>query len=160
MATIQNSEVTQEISRQANLQTEAVNQLSNVVAPVLDVNPNWYVDTVKHAETVTTGNTTVFTTPSDKDFYLCGIMLSTTNNSTYDGTGETVSGKVFGDTSTVRLASLVHQALVAGDRNMFLTFPRPIKMARGEAILLQTSFTAGACRTRATIFGFNRRLDS
>jgi len=155
MVTINNSQISKNLVDGAKIQisTDSIpNQLSNVVIPTMEINPKILSNiTIVRAASA---NGTVYTTPTNQDFYLCGIYLTGSNN-------------VASQNSLIQLtitpkdeaAVIIHQinwrtsALIdVGQDSSYLDLSQtPIKLARGTNITLGSS---NAATIKCSIMGF------
>lgn len=123
-----------------------------VLTPVVPVTPIAKVAT--EAAATTTGTVGLFTTPSDKDFYLTNATLSYAKDATCDiATGNillsaTVNGVAVG---IIRLAVIT---LTAQQDTVSVNFNPPLKLSRSTGINLTGSFTVGTLSRGATIQGY------
>lgn len=127
-------------------------KIADFIQPVININPKDY----KLQERVITRSSagTIYTTPTDKDFYLTGIHLSATCVTVGANGNASVSGFPEGITSATTFNSLVLSPTAIIDSSTGvsnLMFQRPIKCARNTAIVLNVS---SVHQTRAVIFGY------
>jgi len=111
---------------------------------------------VKTATRATSGSTSLYQTPTDRDFYLTGGVLSMSKNVTCDvASGEIASILIVIDGVSTKFLIIAGQTLTAerADQSMDMTFP--IKIDRNTSISLSGgAFTAGALVRTATITGY------
>ena len=129
-------------------------RLAESIVPVIDINPQHarVCDIVKTNASSTTGAITIYTTPSDKDFYLTGYNIVVSSNVTADNTSLQLSITV--DKLTVTLADIRKQSVTAGNLSAAQDFSVPIKIDRATAITLETTFTVGGAVKAGTIMGY------
>lgn len=125
--------------------------LNGTVQPVVEIGPR-HTRISRFNFSSTTGTGTLYTTPTDKDFYITYVSLTVTQDATCDGVVGTV--QLVQDGVTRGLIAIPHQALTAGTYTLSLSFPYPIKVDRNTAITAVTTFTAGTCSRYATLGGF------
>jgi len=100
-----------------------------------------YTTILKNTQVTSSGTTTIYTTPQNKDFYLTLVHLSYFKNAVCDGDTVSVYSVVNGlNTTVIRLLS---NALTAYQDHAEIVFPHPIKLDRNAAIVLSRSFGAG-----------------
>lgn len=101
-----------------------------------------------------TGSVTVYTTPSDRDFYLTGIQYSMIKDATCDAATGTiqVGGTVNGQSVAFLRKAII--TLTAQSADITREFTRPILIDRGTAISMTATFTAGAMSRGCCITGF------
>jgi hypothetical protein len=125
--------------------------LTNQVVPVFDIQPK-ITNFVTQTTSTATGDTTIFTTPTDKDFFITFATIANTANAASDSVvcsiGVTIGG------ATRRIMYLVKETTTAGSQNAEMCFTYPIKVDRGSIIRLTKAFTAGATTVNATIGGY------
>jgi len=146
MVQINNSFLTKELVDGANIQVsreQPPTQLAEKVVPVMEVNPKLlrYVNLIKESGSSTTGNTTIWTTPTDRETYITAAFLAFAADVTADSTLYTLTCIVNG----VAKALLTHRkiTLTAGRDTSSISFPIPIKVDKGTNIVLTQTFTAG-----------------
>ena len=78
MAIIQNSQTIKEIRKAAGLSISDgfPQRIADAVIPTIEVNPENFriANVVENNNTGTTGSFTIYTTPSNKSFYLTGLL--------------------------------------------------------------------------------------
>ena len=157
MAQIHNSETTKRILDDAGIQTsrdDVPNQLASKIVPVLISNPNRSGSMIiESGSRTTTGSTTVFTTPSNKDFYLTDITLTNVSNAAADNTSITVTAVDHRGQAKI-LIYMPKITLTAHSQTITKTFPVPILLSRSSVISQTSSFAAGVSTTATTITGF------
>lgn len=149
-----NNSLSERASRILNLKGESMPE--EVEGPVLVI-PIFPISRfVKRATRATTGSGTVFTTPSDKDFYITTATLSYEADATCDTTS--INLTCVQDTATVYLIEFAKLATTASRDTITLEFPAPIKVDKGTNILMTCTFTAGNIRFCAQITGFTEEV--
>jgi len=159
MVTIHNSDLFKELrdgARSQQLRDGVLpNQLAEKVVPVMEVNPKILriINTVKEIGSSATGNTTIYTTPADRDFFLTSVYLTHTEDATSDGTGVYIQ-IVLPDGVTTRVLRFLKTTLTAFNNAMSLPFPRPILLKRNSTIIFVKAFTVGTTNTSGGITGY------
>jgi len=97
-------------------------------------------------------STSIYTTPTDKDFYLTYLTLSVVKDAANDNTVTTLSASNRG--VATRLCSLQFLTTTQATDHLELIFPYPIKLDRGTSISIVGSFAAGTMTKVASIGGF------
>lgn len=161
MVTIYNSQLTKELIEAARIQTGKEyppSQIADKVVPVMEVNPKLLkiCNIVKTATNQTiNSNATIYTTPTDSDFYLCGACLQATNDSISQATLQSI--KITPDemnVNTVFVGSWNITGVAKGDSQV-IDLNRPIKLKRGTLITTTITGTAvGNCYATGTIWGY------
>lgn len=153
MAQIYSSDLTKELRDGAKIQIaidKIPNELAEKVVPVMEVNPRLVkiARIVKGSVASNAVSTTIYTTPSDQDFYLTSATLCWTKDAT--ATTTEISLKAYIDGSNPRILSVGTITLTAQTGEIGNNFPHPIKIDRGTAITIAAStaignFTAAGC---------------
>lgn len=156
MSQIKKTDLIQEVIEVAGLGTmdKKPSTLMSSVIPVIDVNPKHarITNVVKQIATGASGSQTVYTTPSNQDFYLTYLHLSYQCSSTADNTYIQISAPING--ATISLIYCIKNTLTAKEGDLVVTFPQPIKIDRSGTIEHSTSFTAGTVSRSTTIGGY------
>jgi len=158
MAYIYNSDLTKELTEGGKIQVSrdiVPNQLAEKVVPTMEVNPKLFrkINVVKSTVTALTGAITVYTTPTDKDFFLCGLYLTTIKDAASDGTDAYIS-VTFIDGSSGTVMAIPGIASTAQIGSLSYTFERPIQLKRGTTVSVVGNTTAGVFRKSAGIIGY------
>lgn len=157
MAINRNTETAEEIRDVFKMQQNVDGIISNVagqIIPVVDVNP-------KHARrclvarraTATNATTaTIYTTPSDKDFFLnslsVGYIKDATSTSLYSGITATIDGVAR------ELLLIPGITLTAANGSVSVSFPVPLKVDRGTSILCVNSTNVANVSCISCITGY------
>lgn len=130
------------------------NQIDNKIIPVIDINPKHsrIANIVRNVGSTASGATTIYATPSDKDFYLTNATLNCMKDAASDNTNVTLT--VYIDGAQRQLFSFAFLSLTAERASEVLTFNPPIKLDRGRNIEVNGSYTVGNLSKRATIVGY------
>lgn len=127
-------------------------ELLPYLTPTVELRPT--SDIFRAANATASGTTTIFTTPSDKDFFLVGGYLT----SSYDATADSIFTQLrFTDGLGVANRVLLdHRKITTTATNEATAFTTafPIKVARNTAITMVTSFTVGTSACAAGIHGY------
>lgn len=149
-----NSAITERVNRLFNPKGE---QLGNdIEGPYAVIPLEPILRICKRATRNTTGAATVYTTPTDKDFYLSGFTVSYEADAACDTTAIDMRTTVEGN--TVYIIELAKLTLTAGRETVPVTLRFPIKIDRGANITLNSSFTVGNIRFTAQIFGYTEEV--
>lgn len=162
MATINNPETLKKIVMDAGIQTaydSIPTRLANSVVPVIVANPKPIVNIVKWIASVGTGTQTLYTTPTDKDFFLTNVIISAQadvncDNTVYDVTATPDEG------GAIILLRLPKITLTVFQDSISVVFPHPIKIARGTTITFGTTYTAGVSHAVAQIMGYTKEKEA
>jgi len=157
MAAIRNSTIFQNLQRIFAFKTNdrIGDQVGGIIVPVVIIGNN--VNVVRGSDRQTSGALTVFTTPTDRDFYLTHCHLSQVKDATHDGaTGTLIIRTTIAGVLRV-LLSLPILVTTAQDNSQSVHFDPPVLIDRGAAILTAGSgstFTAGTQSTTADVVGY------
>lgn len=154
MATINNSDVQKRLIADAKIQiaVDAVpKELGKTVVPVLIANPKDNNNIIRNG-VASNADATIYTTPSDKNFYLTGAQMSRIKDATSDNTYSylrcTVNGK------TEEIISFAGITLTAQIDNVGISF-KPILLDRGSTIrLIKVASSVGVNVQAGSIIGF------
>lgn len=149
----QNREVTNRISDELKVTANVIStKVNDNIQPVISVNQERYVDIIRDAERSATGSGSLYTTPTDKDFYLTGVWLS--NQSTVVCDNVYIEIYCYIGTAPRRLIRLVKPSVTAFSDAKFVSFPTPIKVTRGTSIDINSVFSAGASVSYGILYGY------
>lgn len=128
--------------------------IADVIQPVVQINP--ISNIVRSNSSTTTGSTTVYTTPSDKDFYLTSLqycyMKDAANDATSIGVNTTIQGVLQNLVFIRTITTTASQDVVN------ISFPYPIKIDRGVAVSIYGTFTAGNLYRSLVITGYTEEV--
>lgn len=146
-----NPSIAQWIQRIFNFKvTDSISSdVGKTIMPVIPILP--VVNIVRGVSRSTTGDTTIFTTPTDRDFYLTSYLLDNMSDATADNTFVQFNFTVNG---VVRFIRLVKITTTASNKIVSGQFNPPILIDRGTGITVGTAFTVGASNTSAFITGY------
>jgi len=156
MTTINNGELIKEVTEVADIQRENIpTTLGNSIIPVIDVNQKHsrVINISKNASNTTTGINNIYTTPTNKDFFLCFCRLTVNCDATCDNTYVQVMATL-DDGSAVSLLDLRKPTTTSYQNHQTYNPYLPMKIKRGTAIYVQTSFTAGTCTSSTSFMGY------
>lgn len=158
MAKIYNSELSKEITQGAKLQTaegKIPNELAAQVVPVMEVNPKLLkpAKIVRYVAATTNATNTLYTTPTDKDFYLTGCMLTSAQDAASDNVGCNIRCSI--DGAYQRVIQTTNIASTAGTNQLSVNLgSHPVKVDRGTVIYGAHGGTVGVTRLSAAIWGY------
>jgi len=153
MPTHRNPSIVKDARTILNTQAEALSDevLPNIV-PVLIIAP--YANIVRNNGATSSGTITIFTTPSDRDFYLTGYNITMAKDATSDLNVFELSATVGGSARSFTALALV--SLTAQTFSVAQELAPPVKIDRNTGINLLGAFTVGACSRQGCIYGFTR----
>jgi hypothetical protein len=133
MAINRNSETAEEIRDVFKLQQGIDGIISNVgnqIIPVCDINPKHsrICNIVKHLNNTASGTSTVYTTPTDSDFYLTSAYFSFSKNALCDVSTGTLNMSVLMPDGSSASSLLSHAVITLTAQNgaLSISFPTPI----------------------------------
>ncbi len=156
MVDTQSKEVIDKMSDELKIQPSMAlpRTLVNNIQPTFEVGLDRINTEVRSATTVTTGSTTIFTTPTGRNFFLTSAFLSMDDNATSDGTvcNLTVTMPSGAAANLIRLHKIT---LTATSKELSNSYPpKGILLARGSGIVMTHTFTVGASTLSAGITGY------
>lgn len=159
MVDVRNAEALAAIRKAAQLQVlgdKVPLRLSETVAPVMEMNPELLrrCNVVANTSRSTTGTSTVYTVPSDKDFFLTSAQMSASYDATADSTNSFLTVTLDDGASSARPLQLMKQTTTASSLTQGLSFVPPIKLKRGTTVGLNLSFSVGSGNGSANITGY------
>lgn len=137
MAFIHNTDLTKELKEGAKLQQLrdiVPNQLADKVVPTMETNPKFFrrINIVKKNTVTNSTAGTIYTTPSDKDFYLCAINLTVSKDAT--ATSLLSEVRIVVDNLQVFPISIATTTTTTETKQASIVFNNPIKIDRGTNI--------------------------
>ena len=134
------------------------NELEPKIQSVIDVTPNMNesCDVVVASPKSTTGTTTLYTTPSNKDFYLTGAWLSYTKDATCDTATGALPITATLNGVAIQFLTLSKLTLTAEQRQISITFETPIKIDRNTIISFGTTWSVGNMIIAVGITGYTQ----
>lgn len=129
------------------------NDSSDKIVLTYDYSNSKYCTVIKENSTTSTGAALIYTTPSDRDFYLSSIWMNYETSATCDAVGAFVSIVPYGSASSVG-HWLRKLSLTAQCEHGQIVFNPPIRLARNTQINVSSTFTVGSMVKGATITGY------
>lgn len=156
---IYNSNLTKEIQDVVKLQTSTdptPSEIADKVILVADVNPKHarIINHITSSGQATSGTNTIFTTPTDRDYYLIGCQVSLQKDILCDNTNVSLICTLPGGSAALSLLDVGTISVTPTTIIIAREFPVPILIKRGSSINLTGTFTAGAMNRRASINGY------
>lgn len=154
MAKNYNPSIVQDTQKIFNLKAGDMlgSDLGSMIVPIVNVQRT--INIVRNSNN-TTSPTTIYTTPTDKEFYLTTVHLSSNQNVTSDNVISWI--QVTDDETGVlrRVVQLTRETLTVQSSDVFCQFPlRGIRLKKGSTIDLYHAGTAGTTRVAGTITGY------
>jgi hypothetical protein len=157
MAQIHNSDLSKELIKGGRLQVSrdvVPNQLAEKVVPVMEVNPKLLkiANIVRSATAVNSTSSNIYTTPTDRDFYLTFANISVLKDVTSTSTETSI--KVTIDGILQRLISIAGISLTPQTLGTSQSFDIPIKIDRGTGILVTNGTNVANINAWGNIAGY------
>lgn len=125
------------------------------VVPTFDIGEDKDINIVSSGSSASTGTVTVFTTPTDQDFYLFGASLSYDKDATADNTIIQMIATPRGK-AAANIMNVLNITTTARQDSLVVAFERGILLDRNSTITLTGAFTVGALTRAANIWGYQR----
>lgn len=155
MVEIQSKEVIDKMSEDLKIQPALAlpRMLGNAIIPVFDAGPRKACNIIKNSTVSDAVLGTLYTTPSDKDFYLNSVSLSVTKDAGNTSIASYIElTDVFGNVT--KCIVLRYEPSTAGSHHDSICFPMPIKLKKGTTISIKNTASTASIDTNATITGF------
>lgn len=161
MATNFNSDLSREFSEGGRIQVsrdKIPDQFADKIVPVMEVNPK-LLRRCDQIFSITNGtintSATILTTPSDRDFFLCGFTISWTNDAASQASSASIVLSPDQLAASQQCFKMQNVTGVAGSQNMTCDFNRPIKIKRGTAMTATILGAAvGTSYLAVTVWGY------
>ena len=157
MEQITSDETIRECSRVLGHQVETKPMLdTSKIMLMAEVNPKMlkFCNVAVRATSTTSSTSTIYTTPTDKEFYLTGISLSYSATVLNDQVRVYVQAQTLPSNLMAPIIDINVVTTVAQANTFCRDFTVPIKIAPGTIIGLVKTFTAGAGVYTANITGY------
>lgn len=130
------------------------------IQPIIDVSPvKNYCDIIVSNLLSNATAVTIYTTPTDRDFFLCGVSMSVIKDVTSTSTRASITAIPFGSTGVVQFSIIQGITLTAQSDSISSVFNPPIKLARGSIISLNATTNVANISESGTIWGFTYQGD-
>jgi hypothetical protein len=138
------------------LNSKGGESVSNELAPLTPVIPILrYANIARSAVNLNSASATIYTTPSDKDFYLTAAAIARTSSNAATGVQSTITATIEGVSRVLldlpRLTSQQEQPASSLSQTWAYC---PIKIDRNTIIAVTNNDGTGTIRTHATIQGY------
>jgi hypothetical protein len=130
------------------------NQLADKVIPVMEVNPKLLrrCNLVRSIDATNATSGTIYTVPTDRDFYLVAASISTIKDVTATSVESAIT--VFIDGVARKLLSIAGITLTTQTLALANSFPDPIKIDRGTNISVTNTTNVGNIKSIGGIAGY------
>lgn len=147
-----NPSIGEDLHRIFNLKGQApTNEVSDEVVPVVIIERNTNI-VRSFDQTNSAGSGVVYTTPTDKDFYLTGGSLGVIKDATSTSTATVLIVTIDGVTRNIGVIPSI--TLTAQSEVVPLNILKPIKLDRGTNISLFNGTAVANIKASATIHGY------
>lgn len=152
MVKIYNPDLFKEIQRKFNLKGEEISETYDGIMPCVNIKPR--INVVASATLADSGATSasIYSVPSDKDFYVTSVSLSYSKDVNATTTYFAIYANV--DGSTKYLAWIATVAGVAEHDSLTLAFPYPIRIDKAGTIGVVVSANVASFRMAGGITGY------
>lgn len=153
MVDIQSKEAVDRMSEELKIQPALVlpKKLADNIQPVFEISKK-VANIVRSNSNAVTGSLTVYTTPTDQDFFLTAATVGHFENNLSNNILTSLNVVING--ATRQVLEIAKPGGFQVDQNIALTFDTPIKIDRGTNITVSNSFGAGAATKFATLIGY------
>jgi hypothetical protein len=126
-------------------------ELNDTIVPVFDVRPP--ANIIRTASAVNTGAAqTLYTTPTDQDFFLTNALIGVIKDVTATSTNSQLKVTIDGVARTI--LNIPGLTLTVQNQSVPMAYPNPIKVDRGTNITLENSTGVGNVTSTAAVVGF------
>lgn len=127
-------------------------EVSPFIQPTIEIKPRLSI--FKTAGNTVTTALTVYTTPTDKEFFLTNLFFSYEKNAACDNVEVYVSVQPIGTSATTTIADIATLSLTASRDSQSISFETPLQLTKGTIIYLVGAFTVGAMIKTIQIQGY------
>ena len=155
MEQINNDQTIKESSAVLGYQVQTIPPLdTSKISLVANVNPKDYrrCNIVRRSSAINSTGGTIYTTPTDKDFFLNSVALSVIKDVTSTSILSNITCII--DGATNQILSIPGISLTVQNQSLSISFPIPIKIDRGSAIGVSNSTNVANISTNAMITGY------
>lgn len=149
-----NPTISEDFNRIFNVKGDSTSYVANYIQPTKEIMRRCNI--VKNVTKTATGNSTVYTVPSDKDFYLVAYTHALSTDAANSGTNGLLTVVIEG--LTINLDVITRITLTAINSISTMSLPVPVKLDRGSSILITHTYGAGAGNHAASIMGYTEEV--
>ncbi len=151
-----NPTINKSMADKFNLKGESTTDVYDAIMPCVNVIPK--IDVIRNAviDDATSPGVELYTTPSDKDFYLQSIIMAVIKDA--NATSVQTFLQVTIEGSLKILAAIPGISLTAQSEVLTLSYPIPIKIDRGTVIQIRNSAAVATIRSRCQITGYTEEV--
>ena len=141
-----------------NLRSDSLSsEVGENIIPVVNITPT--INIARGISSSVTGSSTVYTTPTDKDFYLTNITMELTCDSTADLTSVSITVTVEGVSRSILVIPKQSLTAVSNLTNSLNLQTLPLKLDKGTNVLLNKTFTVGTMTGHVQMFGYTVEIN-
>lgn len=153
MAKHYNNTLNESANRNFSFKGESIDpEVIDGIQPVVDMLTSIPCNIVRQSSTVNSASATIYTTPSDKDFYLVGYVFSIIKDATATATNMEIYAYIDGVNRS--LCRIVGLTLTPQNDSIAMQFEHPIKVDRGTNISIINNTAVANLSVSANIFGY------
>lgn len=158
MAKYFNPTISQDAVRIFNLKAgdNLTSDIGNLIVPVVPITR--FSNILKTATATNNTAATIYTTPSDKDFYLTGVQIAVSKDATATSLGTDVT--VFYNSVNTRIIKISTNQLQVQNEAVSQVFNPPLLIDKGTAIVLNNSTNVANIVSSACIYGYTVETNS
>lgn len=146
-----NPSIGEDSLRLFNLKTgDALSEISPIIQPSIEILPR--INIARQVTATNATSATVYTTPTDKDFYLCTVQLAFIKDVTSTSTQLAMTTTIDGVACT--LIRVPHITLTVGQGSTSISYPIPVKIDRGVTIAVTSSTNVANVAVSGVITGY------
>lgn len=150
-----NPTLSEDMQRIFNIKSgENTDQVADFIQPTKEVMR--YCNIVRSVLGSGSASTTIYTTPTGKDFYLVGFMHNWIKDVAATAANSYINVTIEGVTQ--KISYLAGITLTVQNIGTALTFPVPIKIDRGTTIVVVNSTNGAVISTAAIIYGYTEEV--
>lgn len=152
-----NSSLTREFREAGRVTSMDIpNKIGDTIIPVMEVNPKLLrvVDITKQNQAINATSATIYTTPTDSDFYLTGASLTVSKDANATSVASYIQCILADNGDTVQICYVACTTTQAQNGGVSHDFTFPIKVKRGTAISVYNTTNVASIRASAVIYGY------
>lgn len=158
MVKVENGEVIQKLQDVARPQFpfQIPTELNKDIVPTIEINPalQRIANIIRAGAANNATSATIYTTPSDRDFYIVAAHLSVSKDATNTSTSSALDVQAAEDNSGRTILQLATTTLTVQQASLSISFPTPLKVARGTPIRVLNDTGVANITTQGGIVGY------
>lgn len=153
-----NPSIVERAQRILNTKMDNLSDEVNGPLAVIPIEPICRISRSQQA--IVTGSSTIYTTPTDKDFYLCNVQFSFSKDAACDVATGSIGIQTTIDGAAQIIIRLPVITLTAQNNTLSFNFVKPLKIDRGVTLILTGTYTAGVMSRTGNIVGYTEETTS